>query len=288
MSTDPSFFADLDTSDTETMPPEPAPTVEPAPEPTAPAAAEQPVATEPAAAPSPVPTTIEAARDPSTGRFTEAPKVIPLAAHLEERARWKDERAALEERLAKLEKPAVPPAPEPDFIEDPKGYVDAKTERALAALKETQERLEPLQQAQETQQFLQTIASVEADYVKQAPDYYEALAHVRTVRAQQLMELYPQATPQQVQQQITSEELQVSRALLAQGRNPSEVVYKLAKTYGYSKPAPAPAPVVPQVPRAPVVDPSATLGPSGAASGDETVDEDEDEFTAALRERFKR
>jgi hypothetical protein len=295
MSTDPSFFDSLDIPDTETAAPEPAPT--PAPEAPAPeAAAPAPEA------PAPVPTTIEAARDPATGKFVPKPqqepehKVIPLAAHLEERTRWKQELQALQERIAKIEKPAAPPEPEPDFVEDPKGYVDAKTAKALEALKQVEQKLEPVQAATEQQHFLQQVAMVEAEFVKTSPDYYDALAHIRQVRAAQLQELYPQATPEQIGQQLMNEEVQTARALMAQGRNPSETMYKLSKTFGYHKAeAPKPqAPALPNVPKAPVADPSATLGSAGAAA--DTVDENEmagedsaeDILTIALRERFKR
>lgn len=311
MSTDPSFFDSIDASDAELEAATPAPAT------ADPVTAPEPAAETTPATPAPVATTIEPARDPSSGRYvkapepapaapetapavtTEAAKVIPLAAHLEERSRWKTELATLQERLAKLETPAKPPAPEPDFIEDPKGYVDAKTAKALDALKAVEQKLEPVQQATEQQQFLATVARVESEFVGHTPDYYEALAHVRQVRIAQLAELYPQATQEQIGQQIVAEEVQVARSLMAQGRNPSETLYRLAKTYGYAPKAATPATPVapaplPKVPQAPVADPAATLGSSGAAA--DTVEDDgladaesaEDVLTIALRERFKR
>jgi hypothetical protein len=122
-----------------------------------------------------------------------------------------------------------------------------------------------------------------------------------------LTELFPQATQEQVAQQIRSEEIQAAANLMKQGRNPSETVYRLAKSYGYTPKAPA-APAAPAVeaprdpqtgrfvavPQAPVADPTATLGSAGAAA--DTIDEGEmmdaeraeDILTIALRERFKR
>ena len=309
MSTDPSFFDSLDAPESELPPSLPEPAAEPEPA----AAVPEP------ARPSPVPATIEGARDPLTGRFTQAPepaqpavpapavtppepaKVIPLAAHLEERARWKAEMKAMEDRLARLEKPAEPPAPEPDFVTDPKGYVDAKTERALAALKQVEERLEPVQQATELQQFLGHVAAVEGEFVRATPDYYDALAHVRQVRASQLAELFPSATQAQIAQQLLGEEVSVAHNLVAQGRNPAETVYRLARTYGFvPKPAatPAPAasaaPAVPAVPKAPVADPTATLGslagsPAVAEEDDLAgIETAEDMLKVALRERFRK
>jgi len=305
MSTDPSFFDSLDAPESELPPSLPEPAAAPAAEPAAPA----PVA--------PVPATIEAARDPVSGRFALKPeaaapaepaaptaptpepaKVIPLAAHLEERTRWKSEMKALEDRLARLEKPAEPAAPEPDFVTDPKGYVDAKTERALTALKQVEERLEPVQQATELQQFLGHVAAVEGEFVRATPDYYEALEHVRQVRASQIAELYPAATQAQIAQQLLSEEVSVARQLVAQGRNPAETVYRLARTYGFAPKAAATpaaaAPAAPAVPKAPVADPTATLGSSAGSPAPAEEDElagietAEDMLKVALRERFRK
>lgn len=278
---------------------------------------------EKSAAPEPDSTTpeqVERARDAITGRFTPQPpptmpdpvkaaetadqgqKVLPLAAHLEERRRWQAEMRALEERLAKIEHPPEPPKPEPDFLEDPKGYVDAKTQKALDALQKVEQKIEPVQQQAQVQQFLQVVGSVEAEYVKQAPDYYDAIAHVRALRAEQLSLVYPQATREQIAQALQQEELQFAAQALQAQRNPSELAYQMAqRVYGYRPRTEAPAAAKPQAQAqaqtpSPAGQPTATLGPSGAAPDVADLDEmgtnDGDDLRAtldvALRERFQR
>lgn len=265
---------------------------------------------------SPTPEQVERARDAITGRFVpQAPaampdpvkaaeqneqRVIPLAAHLEERRRLQAELRTMEERLAALEKPPAPPAPEPDFLEDPKGYVDAKTQKALDALQKVEQQAEVLTKEQQVQQFLGQVGAVEAEYVKQAPDYYDALAHIRTARAEQLAWLFPQAEPHQIQRQIRAEELEAAYSLMQQGRNPSEAVYRMAqRVYGYTPktaapPAPAAKPAAPAT--TPAGLPTATLGPSGTAPDANDLEEmgrdDGDELAGtigqALKERFQR
>ena len=280
-----------------------------------PAEATPPEATPEPATPEPVVEAAERVRDPATGRFLpqapesmpdptkaaeptpEEKRVIPLAAHLEERKRLQSELTELRERLARLETPPAPPAPEPDFLEDPKGYVDARTQKALDALQKVEQRTETLTQEQQVQQFLGAVAAVESEYVKQAPDYYDALAHIRAARVEQLNELFPTATREQIQNQLRVEELQAAHALMQQGRNPSEAVYRMAqKVYGYRPKSAAPAaPAMPNLPKAPVGDPSRTLGPSGGATPEPEVDElgggpeDMNEMIGlALKERFAR
>ena len=296
------LFETLDAPESELLNAEPAPEPEaPAPEPAEPAEPAPPTATRerdpatgqflpqaPAAAPDPV----KAAEEPAH----ERPQVVPLAAHLEERRRLQAELAEMRERLSKIENPPKAPEPEPDFLEDPKGYVDAKVERAQATLKQVEQKAEMGAQEAQLNRFLQHVGAIESDYVKQTPDYYDALAHVRHARSTQLAEMFPQATPEQITQQIRTEELQAAAALLQQGRNPSEVVYQMAKkVYGYApKPTAAPTLARPAVPQAPVGDPSATLGAPGGApeSGDEAELAGDDDINvvlnAALSERFKR
>jgi len=294
------LFESLDAPEAELLnvDPEPAPSA-PEPEPAEPAA--PPAATRerdpvtgqflpsaPAAAPDPV----KAVEEPAH----EKPQVVPLAAHIEERRRMQAELAELRDRLAKIESPPKAPEPEPEFIDDPKGYVDAKVGRAMESMKQVEQKAEVGAQEAQLNRFLQHVGAIEADYVKQAPDYYDALGHVRQARMTQLTEMFPQATPEQITQQIRTEELQAAAALLQQGRNPSEVVYQMAKkVYGYApKPTAAPTLARPAVPQAPVGDPSATLGAPGGApeSGDEAELAGDDDINvvlnAALSERFKR
>lgn len=303
MSTNPDdFLSSLDVQDTEEM------TLD-APEPEAPAAEAAPEA-----APEPTP---ERVRDAQTGQFVPQPpkdmpdpvkaaetaQVLPLAAHLEERRAWRkdveardDQIRQLNERLARLEKPAEL-APEPDFMQDPKAYVDAKVGQVAEAAKAIEQKAETLTQEQQVGRLVQHLGAIESEFVKQTPDYYEALAQVREARGTQLSMLYPQATPEQIRQAISTEELQLGAQLLSQGRDPAATVYEQAKrVYGFKSKSPQPAPIpAPPASTRPTGDPSATLGSSGGTAADgqlEELDGGDDETPEGvlkqLRGRFQR
>ena len=231
----------------------------------------------------------------------EQPRQIPLAAHLEERRRFQQEISQRDQRLNEiqtrlqaLEKPA---APEPDFIEDPKAYIDSKLSQEHKEIEALRNEAAQLQQAQQFTAFTQEVGNREAAFIEKTPDYYDALTHVRTMRSQELAYLYPGATTEQITQTIRQEELTAAAQLLQMGRDPAESVYALAKTRGYRAAAPAaPAPLVrPAVPKAPVADPGSTLGSSGgsAETDVENLADDGDESAEAIAklataERFSR
>lgn len=181
---------------------------------------------------------------------------------------------------------------DPDFLEDPKGYVDAKLTKAQEALKKLDEangqRTEQERQHQEFQQVMGAVGAKEAEFLKATPDYNDALMHIRTVRASQLALMYQEATPAQIQQQIGIEEVQSARQILQKGGDPADFAYKYAKTLGYSPKALA---VTPPAVKETKVDKEAARSLGGGGGADSTGDEDENampEFAAAITERFNR
>lgn len=232
---------------------------------------------------------------------------IPLAAYLEDKNRWAAEKRAMEERLAKLENPPKAPAPEPAFEDDPKAYTDHKVNSALEQLKQqTEAQKQQLEQVTQTTQqtreqaelvaFSTRLESAEAAFVKQNPDYYDALGHVRNIRAQQLRLMAPDMTDEQIVQQIGQEELRLSVQLAQSGRNPIATVYQMAQAFGYQKKAPqgdgkgGDNLQLPNVPGQRQLPPDQTLG-SGASGrqqgGDDTSDgEKKDPFEEAFAEVF--
>lgn len=235
-------------------------------------------------------------------------QVIPLAAHLQERNKLKAEKEAaegrvraMEEELRTLKNPpkAAPETPAAvDFTQDPKGYVDQGIKQALDELKgiktqveESGKTVEQTRQEAQYNQFISTVQAVESQFVQTTPDYYQALEFARGIRAKQYSLMYPEATPEQIGQAIGREELQLANQSLQGKRNPSEVVYQIAKAMGY-------APAVPngkggevEIPPAPpgpkVLDPSQTLGASGEGGGEDlSPDDDGDILSQALKERF--
>lgn len=212
-------------------------------------------------------------------------------AALEAQPRLTAEDAELLKNLRQRQQQPQEPA-DPDFLQDPKGYVDTKLTRALKKLEAAEttanETRQQLEQRNQVAEMMGVVQAHERTFVASTPDYNQALAHLRNIRTQQLQLLYPQATAAQIHQQISREELAGAHQALQAGQNPAEVVYKYAQTLGYkpaqSTPAATPTPTPP-------VDRSAarTLGSGGGGSPSSDASETEDplpEFTAALKERF--
>lgn len=187
-------------------------------------------------------------------KAAEKPKdTVPLAVFLEKTNRLKEALDAkditlkqFEAKLAALEAklPKEQPEPEPDYIEDPKGYVDHKLTTALKGIEEANRKAEESgTKAQETaaqareevqrQRFFADLQAHEQRFMQTAPDYHDALAHVRQVRAAQLREFAPDITDEQIVTTIVAEEQNLAVQLARQGRDPVQTAYNLAKHYGY-------------------------------------------------------
>jgi hypothetical protein len=213
-------------------------------------------------------------------------------AELEALPRLTDAQQKALDKLNAAEQAAT--AKDPDFLEDPKGYVDAKLAKAQDALKKLDESDKQRQQRdqaqQELNQLLSTVSTKEQEFLKSTPDYHDAVTHIRQVRGAQLQLAYPNATPEQIVRQIATEEVNAARDILQRGGDPVDFAYKYARTLGYVPKAPAGAATAgtPATP-APKVDKDAvrSMGGGGAASTAEEDSGDEmPEFTSALAERF--
>lgn len=205
------------------------------------------------------------------------------AAIRETRSENKALKQQLQELTAKIEalsKPATKteePA-EPDFLADPKGYVDA----AKAKLKELtdkieadkQQQTEQQKQQQQAQETWNKVIATEQEFAAATPDYFDAINHVRAVRAEQIKIEIREAedrepTPEEVGRILSIQEYQGAAALIAKGKNPSKFYYEYAKTFGYKPKAAAGA--TPAVAK-PDKDAVRTMGSGGGADnfgGDE-------------------
>lgn len=238
-------------------------------------------------------------------------KLVPLAALHEARNEVKELRAkitALEAlpRLSDAQQKALDKlnateaaieAKDPDFLEDPKGYVDAnlkKSQEALKKLNEANEQRDAQTRAQqEVTQLVSSIGAKEQEFIKSTPDYYDAVTHIRTVRASQLQMLYPQATPEQITRQITTEEVGAARQILQGNGDPAKFAYDYAKTMGYvPKAAAVAADNGSAAANGKKPDKDAVRSMGGGGGADSTADEPAEgaipEFAAALAERFSR
>lgn len=225
----------------------------------------------------------------------EEPKdVVPLAKYLEVSNSLKKQveegtltNAQLRKELDELKAKLVPTPkepPEPDFVENPKGYVDHKLEQALKGIEEANKKAEATGKAAtetatqaaeqvQVQQFITNLQTHEQRFAQTNPDYYDALDHLRTVRKAQLREFNPEITQAQIDATIRQEEQQLAIQLHRQGRDPVQTAYNLAKHFGYqAKPKDPPAPGATDVAKLPDV-PNRRLPPDqtlGSGSSEET------------------
>lgn len=235
----------------------------------APAPSPAPVDT-PSPAPAPAPTPAPApnpAPTPNPPSFpgTPAPQSPPaqapapsavndlLAQQAQQEARA---RLALQQQIADLTaridqatKPAAPAAPDPQT--DPLGAM-------MHQLNNLNEQLQALQQQQVQQQqltqqeaefnaFVTEVKTQRDLFQKTTPDFTDAYQHLRNARAADLRDV---GVPEdRIAQTLLQDELAVAYNAKQQGKNPAEVMYNMAKRYGYAPKAaaPAPAPAAPDL-----------------------------------------
>lgn len=279
---------------------------------------EAPAAPEPQGEPQ-QPKLQEQGEQPQGGDAQRA-QVVPLAVMLAERGKFKQDLEAkdtaladlnkqiadLREKLPKQDEPKEEPPP--DYLDDPKGYVDSQLAAARNTVKALQEQLsaadkrvtetrEQIAAREQQERFVSALQGAEAQFAEKTPDYMDALTHVRNVRAAQLKLFAPNATEQEIIGQIQREELAAGAQALRANTNPAQLVYDYAKTLGY---APKQAVQQQQQPRQPAgqqaaqqrdLGAAATLGASGAPPGQQPVADDDDGLGAldqALAARFGR
>lgn len=247
------LFTGLDAPEGE-VPDAPEPAADPAPVDTAVPADDSAPAPAAAAAATPTPAaegTAAPVADPAAADKAHD-RTVPLAVHLEERKQYREELASLRAELAEIRKGSAPqpeqpaaPATEDDYFKDPKGYTDARAQAVLDRLEALEktgtERLSAIDQRTQAAELDRQLTVAQETFAKSVPDFVDALNHVRTVRIQQIRLSNPGVTDDQIRAHILNDERQVSATLIAQGRNPAEYVYQLAKVSGYTRGAQAPA-----------------------------------------------
>lgn len=190
------------------------------------------VAREPAPAPAP------AKEEPRRERTDDIP-YPRFREVLDDRNSLKAKLEEIESRLkayeVRAEQPKVAEESAPSADDDPVAYAIWQGNQAERASKEIREYMQRQQQTEayhrEVQAVTQRYQASAAEYIKEVPDFMDAYAHAINVRTQQLM-LFG-ATAEQAQQTIMGEELQLAHNALANGRNPADVIYNMARVFGY-------------------------------------------------------
>ncbi len=230
-------------------------------------------------------------------------KVVPLRALQEEREAAKELKRQIAELQAqpklseedrqllaelKAAKASQAKPKDVDFMDDPKGYVDTKVQAALDKLAAIDTKAETTgNQVTAQQQFnalMTAISTSETAFVAQNPDYYDALNHVRTVRANQIRLMDPSIDDTQINKLVAQEELTAAHQLIQKGADPCKFAMEYAKTIGYTKKE-----AIPTLPKAEADKSAARTMGSGGADAPDAMDEDDPnaEFLA-VKEAFRR
>lgn len=169
----------------------------------------------------------------------------------EERLRRQEVQHELQEsrlRMQKMEeafqKFVNPPLPEPSFDENPLEALRVKTERIEQLTQQqqhiAQQRAMQEQQAQRQNQFLNQYHQDAAAFAQQTTDFQDAYIHLVSSRINE----YKAAgyDDKQAGQLLIEDEVAIASKAYADGVNPAQRMYEIAKLRGYNKPV-AVAPV---------------------------------------------
>jgi len=174
-----------------------------------------------------------------------APKVEPQAPAPDLARALAEQQQAFQRQMsemqARLDKALTPPEdPGPDEYSDPIGAQLHKLNKLTQEMNSLRADM-TRQQEQAAQQrlFTEFVESIKADkaaFMKTAPDFNDAYAHIRAVRTEDLRAAgCPEADIPNVLQQ---DEFQLAAAARQRGVSPSQQMYEMAKRYGYTAKAP--------------------------------------------------
>lgn len=195
------------------------------------APAPAPAAVDPVAAPAPAPATPDPAAELAQQLEADRRRAVALEASI----------ARLSEKISAPPPPAPAPAP-PNPQTDPLGSMMHQLAQVTKAVDTLQQNLtQQTQQAAQSAEFTQfatNLQNVRNEFTKATPDFPDAYKHLRTARADDYRDV---GVPEdQIARALLQDEIAVAQNAIAQGKNPAQVIYNMAKRYGYAaKAAPA-------------------------------------------------
>lgn len=227
---------------------------------------------------------------------------VPHGALHEERMRRKELQQKLsevEEKLARYDERLKilgegKKQPEPSFDEDPLLYHKTKIDRLEGEVsKITGENLNNLRSEIETLRMQQMISRQETAFERTTPDYRDALGYYVKARAETISELG--YDDEEAREFIANELQQATHRAIQSGKNPAEVVYRMAQKSGYKNAKPdnkvQDTKNLDTLKKAEVASKSLSDA-SGKAKGELTADVlaemSEEEFAKISREDFKK
>ena len=177
----------------------------------------------------------------------EEPKTVDIRALQEARASERELRqqnAVLLQRandmLAMINRPPEPVQQQEQPKERPTGdplalleYLAEKVDRQELSAAQAREMA---QQEGYRQQALNQIHNLELEFKATAPDYDDAINHLRETRHRELEIMFPLSNAQQRNEYIAQEWQQIVNESARAGLNPAQQVYNLAKARGFTAP----------------------------------------------------
>lgn len=174
---------------------------------------------------------------------TPAPSASPDAALYERLLADRDiAEQALKRQIAELTEKVekVTAVPVPDKTTDPLGYmmhkIEALEQAATGSVKATEEMQATAAQQQANTQLQNHLNAQIQTFEKDHTDYQDSYKHLVKMRMQDFTDLG--LTTQQAQQAMDNEARGIISRALATGKNPAELVYGMAKRYGFAGKAP--------------------------------------------------
>lgn len=173
------------------------------------------------------------------------PGYVKLEALHEARARIKELDRQSAEKLAALEAKlnalTNPPPAVPKFEDDPANNLRLELEKTKQELGPVKEELAQTRQQREIAaleaRLTRDVETHEAEYIKENPDYLQAVEHIRKVTDSNLA-LRGVTDPAARAAAFRRDAMALSLQALQDGKNPAELFYAMAKNMGYTKGAP--------------------------------------------------
>ena len=133
---------------------------------------------------------------------------------------------------------------EEEFEEDPIGALRKQNEALRARLdaedsnKQEQQQTaeEQAKQQQQLEEFMGDVTKQVAEFEKGHPDYPDAFKHLMDLRVAEYKTMGIN-DPQRLEMMFNQEAISLAQGAIANGKNPAEVAYEMAKVRGYTKSA---------------------------------------------------
>ncbi len=175
---------------------------------------------------------------------------VPLAALHEARAEIKELRKQFQDANIKLSaveqlkqdiialresRRELPPVI-PNFDEDPLGNLSHRVieqERKISSYDtDTKQRNQALEAQRQHNNLVNNVAYQEQEFQKTSPDYLDAVQYMREFRKNELA-MFGITDPHQITEEIRKNTIALASFAVSQNKNPAEIMYTLAKQYGY-------------------------------------------------------